>query len=304
LIDLIAIVGPTGVGKSSLALQLTELFGGEIVNADSRQVYRFMDIGTAKPSNEVFSRVPHHLYNLVDPDQDFNLASFLQISSEKIAEIHDRGRIPFIVGGSGQYIWSLLEGWQVPSVAPDFALRNRLEELARLEGVDQLYNQLLAVDPKSAEKIEKRNVRRVIRALEVAFHGKSSFPQLPKKKSPGYRTLIIGLTAERKSLYSKTDARVDEMFEKGLVEEVRYLTSLGYGDGLSSMNSIGYKQVLSMLKGENRLEDVKTKIKTDTHRFIRHQYAWFKLRDARIRWFDTDSNIVPEILNLIDGFLN
>jgi tRNA dimethylallyltransferase len=302
--NLIVIVGPTGAGKSNLAIQIAELFGGEIVNADSRQVYRMMDIGTAKPSNEDFSKVPHHLFNIVNPDQDFNLASFLQLSNETIAAIQGRHKIPVLAGGSGQYIWSLLEGWQIPKVAPDRALRNSLEEVATKEGGDQLYHQLEKFDPKAAEKIDRRNVRRVIRALEVFLEGKNHAAQIRRKMPPDFRPLIIGLSTERKTLYRRTDDRVEEMFENGLAEEVRNLDSLGYGAALSSMNSIGYKQVLTMLRGKSSLSETKAKIKTETHRFIRHQYAWFKLRDTRIKWFDNSSNIFPEIMNLAGSFLD
>ena len=302
--NLVVILGPTGVGKSHLALRLARLFDGEIINADSRQVYRLMDIGTAKPAPEILTEVPHHLFNIVDPDEEFNVGMFVAASRRIINEIHGRSKIPLLVGGSGQYVWGLLEGWQIPSVPPDATLRSDLQDLAVREGMDQLYGRLLEIDAAAAQKIDKRNIRRVIRALEVAHEAGAAGSQRPRKKTPDYRVLIIGLSAERKALYQKTDARVEEMFQKGLVQEVSGLNTLGYKEGLSSMNSIGYKQIMAMLRGESTEGETISRIKTDTHRFIRHQYAWFKLRDKRISWFDAGSDYFPEVTYLLDGFLN
>jgi tRNA dimethylallyltransferase len=285
---LIAVVGPTGTGKSSLAVRLALGFNGEIINADSRQVYRGMDIGTAKPSREDMQTVPHHLYDIADPGEDFSVAVYKQKAYETIDDIYSRHKLPLLVGGSGQYVWSVLEGWEIPRVVPDQELRKRLERRAEELGPDSLYNELLKVDPVSAEKIDPRNVRRVIRALEVFYQSNKPMSELKTKNPPGFDSLIIGLTAERKSLYQRTDERVDIMLLHGLVEEVGRLKLKGYGRQHPAMNTIGYSHILDYLDGMLTLEEAVEKIKHDTHRFIRHQYAWFRLKDERICWFDID----------------
>jgi tRNA dimethylallyltransferase len=208
------------------------------------------------------------------------------------------------VGGSGQYVWGLLEGWQIPSVAPNLVLRKQLEKVAASGGGNELYTHLVSLDPQVARKIDSRNIRRVIRALEVSQSSRVPFSQLRNKKRPAYRILILGLTAERKSLYQKTDARVEKMFMNGLVDETRQLCSTGYGFELSSMNSIGYKQVGQLLDSEITEEEAKRAIKIDTHRFIRHQYAWFRLKDPRIKWFDVTVDVLPEMMDILDTFLS
>jgi tRNA dimethylallyltransferase len=292
-------VGPTGVGKSRLAINLASLFKGEIVNADSRQVYRHMDIGTAKPNSGELKEVPHHLFNIINPDQDFGLAQYIEKATKTIKDIQSRGNIPFLVGGSGQYIWSILEGWEIPKVAPDLEFRKSLENIAKYSGMEELYNQLLDIDPDAAKKIDKRNIRRVIRAIEVSHQANVPFSQLQKKNKPDDRTLIVGLTSERSALYQRVDARVDNMFEQGFLNEVENLNKMGYDFHLPAMNSIGYKQISLMQQGEISPEDLKNRIKVDNHRFIRHQYAWFRLRDERIAWFDTSPSSYRELINLI-----
>jgi tRNA dimethylallyltransferase len=292
-------VGPTGVGKSRLAVNLAVKFNGEIINADSRQVYRYMDIGTAKPSSAEIARTPHHLFSIIDPDQDFGLAQYNELTLSSITNIHSRNKIPFLVGGSGQYIWSILEGWKIPAVAPDFEYRKSLEKLAAEKGADYLYSQLISVDPVAAQKIDKRNIRRVIRALEVSNQTMIPFSQLKEKISPNYDILILGLSCERSKLYQIVDSRVDKMLEQGLYNEVLMLNQMGYDSNLASLNSIGYKQIGMMQKGELKQPDLAGKIKVDTHRFIRHQYAWFRLTDERIVWFDIESDIQSALESLI-----
>ncbi|MBI2831252.1 MAG: tRNA (adenosine(37)-N6)-dimethylallyltransferase MiaA [Chloroflexi bacterium] len=282
---LIAIVGPTGVGKSRLAIKLAQTFNGEIVSADSRQVYRYMDIGTAKPAPEELSRVPHHLISIIDPDEDFSLAQYQKLAYDAIHHILQRGKLPFLVGGTGLYVWSVLEGWEIPAVPPDTEYRRSLEEKASRIGKLELYQELVKVDPAAAEKIDPRNVRRTIRALEV-HRSRQSVPSRPGKKEPPFDTLIIGLTAERQELYRMIDARVDKMVEQGLVEEVEALVKRGYDFTLPSMSGIGYRQIGMFLRGELTLDAAIEKIKTETHRFVRQQYNWFRLEDERIHWFD------------------
>jgi tRNA dimethylallyltransferase len=297
-------VGPTGIGKSRLAVELAEKFRGEIVNADSRQVYRLMDIGTAKPNSEEFARVPHHLFNILNPDQEFGLAQYNELAQISITNIHSRNCIPFLTGGSGQYIWSILEGWKIPRVAPDLEYRQSMEKIAAENGEDFLYSKLIAVDPAAAQKIDKRNIRRIIRALEVTNQSNRPFSQLKEKTAPNYNILIIGITCERSKLYEMVDSRVDKMLEQGLIKEVMMLNQMGYDSRLAALNSIGYKQIGMVQKGELKQSDVATKIKVDTHRFIRHQYAWFRLKDERISWFDIESDIETELASFIANHIS
>ena len=220
---LIAIVGPTGVGKSRLALRLAQNFDGEIVSADSRQIYRHMDIGTAKPSRQELSLVRHHLIDIINPDEVFSLAQYQELASELIDSIRQRQRLPLLVGGSGQYVWSVLEGWGIPKVPPDPELRNSLEERAAKVGGEELYHELELLDPVAAGRIDPSNLRRVIRALEVYKGLNTSHHQFQSKNKIPYDTLIIGLTADRTELYRRIDTRVDRMIEQGLVEEVKKL---------------------------------------------------------------------------------
>ena len=283
---LIAIVGPTAIGKSKLAIRLAQAFNGEIVSADSRQVYRFMDIGTAKPSPDELSLTPHHLINIINPDEDFSLAQYQKLAHQTINNIQKHGNLAILAGGSGQYVWSLLEGWGVPGVPPDPELRQRLEEKAAGEGKDKLYQELREVDPTAAQGIDPSNVRRVIRALEVYKSTNTPISRLRCKQTPPFKAMIIGLTTDRIELYRRIDSRVDEMIEQGLVAEVGRLLDTGYGLKLPAMSSIGYRQIGAFLNGELPLAAAIQQIKFETHRFVRHQYTWFQLKDSRISWFD------------------
>ena len=296
---LVAIVGPTAVGKSALALRLAQVFGGEIVNADSRQVYRLLDIGTAKPSQKDQQRVPHHLIDVVNPDQEFSLALYQQRAYEAIQGIHQRGRLPFLVGGSGLYIWTVVEGLRVPQVPPNWQRRRELESQAAANGGEALYHRLQEVDPKAAARIDRRNLRRVIRALEVWETTGLPFSSLQHKMPPPFCSLIIGLTTERADLYRRIDERVDPMIQKGLVEEVRSLLARGYGLNLPALSGLGYRQIGRYLQGELDLNEAVRQIKVETHRFARQQYAWFRLKDPRIRWFDVRGDIEEDITQLI-----
>ena len=300
---LVVIVGPTGVGKSQLALHLAQTFDGEIVSADSRQVYRYMDIGTAKPTLKELSLVPHHLINIVSPDESFSLAQYQQLAYQAIDDIQQRHKLPLLVGGSGLYIWSVLEGWRIPQVPPDLEFRHRLEERAAEAGPEALYQELVRVAPVAARGVDRQNLRRVIRALEVHRATKTPFPQPQNKEAPPFITLVVGLTADRKELYSRIDLRVDEMIKQGLVEEVKRLVNMGYGLNLPAMSGIGYRQIGLYLKGELTLASAIPQIKSETHRFIRHQYNWFRLKDDRIKWFDIPGNTDSEITTLLTKFL-
>ena len=283
---MIAIVGPTAVGKSELALHLAQSFEGEIVNADSRQVYRYMDIGTNKPTFAERASIPHHLIDVVKPDEDFSLAMYHQLATAAIKAIQQKGKLPLLVGGSGLYVWSLIEGWKIPQVPPNPQLRRNLETRAGREGSHILYQELQSIDSLAAAKIHPSNTRRVIRALEIYQMTGQPPSQLQRQEKPSFSTTVIGLTLERSELYRRIDCRVDKMIQKGLVEEVEKLLKMGYSLSLSSMSGIGYKQIGQLLQGELSFAAAIDRIKYETHRLARHQYAWFRLSDTRIRWLD------------------
>ncbi|MDP2727210.1 MAG: tRNA (adenosine(37)-N6)-dimethylallyltransferase MiaA [Dehalococcoidia bacterium] len=300
---LLAIVGPTAVGKTTLALSLAERFGGEIVGADSRQVYRHMDIGTAKATPPERARVSHHLIDIVDPDQDFSLALYQHLAYQAIAGIHSRGRLPLLVGGSGLYVWAVLRGLRIPQVPPDPALRQALEEKARLEGLESLLRELEERDPESARTIDPRNPRRLIRALEVCRITSQPFSQLRRESPPPYNITIIGLSLDRVELYRRIDQRVDHMIDMGLVEEVQGLLERGYSLDLPTMASPGYREIGMYLQGRLTLAEAVQRTKVATHQLARRQYAWFSQRDPRIHWFESREEFLPAIERGIERFL-
>lgn len=279
---LIAVIGATATGKTALGIELARRFDGVIVGADSRQVYRYMDIGTAKPTAEELARAPHQLISIVDPDQPFGLGTWLNLALDALDDIWARGKQPLLAGGTGQYIWALLEGWRVPSVAPQPELREEL--LSR--PADELVAELQRVDPEAGLYIDPRNVRRVVRALEVQAMTGRPLSYWRTKEPPAFDCLVIGLDVPRVELYGRIDDRVDAMFEAGLADEVRVLLERGYGRELPSMSGIGYREVCEHLAGECSLGSAAARTKTGTHRLARHQNAWFKRSDARIRWLE------------------
>ena len=295
---LIAIVGPTATGKSAVAVELALALGGEIVSADSRQVYRYMDIGTAKPGTDDRAKVPHHIIDIINPDEDFTLATYQELAFNAIDDIQGRGKLPFLVGGSGLYVRAVTGGLSIPRVAPDPELRRSLEDRAAREGCQTLYNELRKDDPQAAGKIDPRNVRRVIRALEVCLTSGVPFSQL-QQSSPRISTLMIGLTAAREDLYIRIDDRIDEMMKRGLVDEVKGLLDRGYSPELPAMSGLGYKQIAAYLKGEMNLDEAIQRIKFETHRFARSQYSWFRPKDENIRWFDIKDEPLESIRNFI-----
>ena len=303
---MIAIVGPTAVGKSELALYLAQYLPVEIVGADSRQVYRYMDIGTNKPSPAERASVPHHIIDIIEPDEDFSLAMYHQLAYEALRAIQQKDKLPLLVGGSGLYVWSLVEGWKIPQVPPAQERRSQLEARAEQEGSQNLYQELKDIDPVAAVKINPGNVRRIIRALEI-YHATGQHPsQLQRKEVPDFSILLIGLTQERSELYRMIDWRVDKMIQSGLVEEVEQLLVKGYSPSLPSMSGIGYRQIVQSLRGEMTLPEAIDKIKYETHRLARHQYAWFRLNDNRIHWYDvskTEGKVSIITLNKVKGLI-
>jgi tRNA dimethylallyltransferase len=299
---LVTIVGPTAVGKTALSLSLAGALDGEIVSADSRQVYRDMDIGTAKATAEEQARVPHHLLDMLHPDEVLSLAQYQEKAYAAIDDIHRRGRLPFLVGGTGQYVMAVLEGWQVPRVPPDGALRRQLYHQAETEGAASLHARLRVLDPKAAGRIDARNVRRVVRALEVCLVTGQPISKQQGKTPPPYQILAVGLNLPRPELYRCIDERVEQMMAAGLEAEVRRLVAAGYGFDLPAMSGVGYGQFAPYLAGEATLEEVIQDIKRATRRFVRHQSNWFRQDDGRIQWFEARAARYPAMLNLIRDF--
>jgi tRNA dimethylallyltransferase len=300
---LVAVIGPTAAGKSQLALHLAQKFQGEIVNADSRQVYRYMDIGTAKSSRAELSLSRHHLVDLIDPDESFNLAIYQKLAFEAIEDIQRRNKLPLLVGGSGLYVWSVVEGWKIPPVPPNAEFRHGLEKRAQEKGGYALFQELQKVDPVAATRIMPGNLRRIIRALEICQKTGRPVSELWQKQPPPYPILIIGLTMQRDNLYRRVDSRVDEMIKQGLVDEVKDLIAKGYSLDLPSMSGIGYKQIAMFIQEEMDLNTAIEQIKKETHRFARHQYAWFRPGDARIHWLNEYDDTPREAANLVSSFL-
>ncbi len=284
--NLIAIVGPTATGKTALGARLAHALGGEIVSADSRQVYRHMDVGTAKPTAEERALARHWLIDVVAPDEAFSLGQYLDLAGAALADIWSRSAPAFLVGGSGQYVWALLEGWQVPRVPPDGDMRRRLEERAAREGPEALHGELAALEPDAARKIDPRNVRRVVRALEVRYRTGQPLSACRARTPPVCDIVILGLDCPQDELYGRIDARVDAMVASGLVAEVEGLLARGYDRSLPAMSGIGYRQVCQYLSGEMGLVEAVARIKTETHRLARMQRNWFRRTDARIHWID------------------
>jgi tRNA dimethylallyltransferase len=300
---LVAIVGPTGAGKTSLAVKIAPHLDAEIIGLDSRQVYRYLDIGTAKPGQEERTAVPHHLIDIIKPDRKLSLADYQEMAYKTIDDILARSKIPFLVGGTGQYFWGVVEGWEVPRVPPELEMREQLEKEVATVGIEKLFAELQSVDPESARKIDPHNTRRVIRALEVFRSKGVPFSSLQNKKTPRYNAFIIGLTMEREQLYARVDARVNAMIDRGLVNEVKNLRVMGYKPDLPAMSGIGYKEVGDYLDGKIPLAEAVQRVKFETHRYIRQQYAWFRLKDERIHWLKASDNAEPEAIRLIRDFL-
>jgi tRNA dimethylallyltransferase len=296
---LIAIVGATATGKTRLAVDVARELEREIVGADSRQVYRGMDVGTAKPSAEEQAAARHHLIDVVEPDEAFSLGRWLELANEALEEIWSRGKQPLLVGGTGQYVWALVEGWRVPRVPPDNGLRAELEARAP----EDLVEELRRVDPEANEFVDPRNVRRVVRALEVYHATGKPFSYWRTKEPPPFESLVIGLKLPREELYGRIDERVEAMFAAGLLEEVRDLLARGYSRELPSMSGIGYREACEHLMGETDHRTAVERTKAGTHRLARHQNAWFKAGDERIRWVDAELAALEGARRLTTDFL-
>jgi tRNA dimethylallyltransferase len=293
-----ALVGPTGVGKTALALRLAEHVPLEVVSADSRAVYRWMDIGTAKPTPDERRRVAHHLIDVVDPDEPYSLAIYQQQALAAIARISSRRRLPVLVGGAGLYVRAVCDGLAMPDVAPDLALREALFARARAEGFAALQPELARVDPQSARRIDPKNVRRVVRALEVFQVTGRPFSAWQTPETPPVESVLIGLRLERPALYARLDRRIDAWVASGFVEEVAGLLARGYASDLPSMSGIGYRELARVVRGELSLDEAVTQFKQATHQYAKRQMTWFG-RSTRIHWLDAETAGVQDVLNLI-----
>jgi tRNA dimethylallyltransferase len=292
---LIVIVGPTGVGKTEISIQLASRLNGEIVSADSRLVYRGMDIGTAKPTEAERQDVPHHLIDVANPDEVWSLAVFQREAARAIAEIHARGRLPFLVGGTGQYIRCVTEGWNLPPQPPDPRLRETIDAWSRVVGARALHAGLARIDPEAAMNIEPGNVRRTVRAFEVIFHTGERFSAQRLRSASPYEIKMLGLVRPRTYLYERIDRRIESMFEAGLIDEVKVLLAKGYSSDLPTLSAIGYQETIAYLQGRLTLDEAKMLIRRLTRAFVRRQANWFKADDPAITWFDVHDNLVSQM---------
>ena len=297
---LVAIVGATGTGKSAVALELAQRLGGEIVNADSRQVYRGMDIGTAKPSLADRRIVRHHLYDIADAADGYSLAQYQRDARAALDAIWARDTFAWLVGGTAQYVWGLLEAWQVPEVEPDEALRTELEGFATTHGHEVLHARLESVDPVAAGRIDARNIRRVIRAIEVFEKSGKPISEWQQKGTPDFEFLLFGLKVPREVLYPRVDRRVGTMFAGGLLDEVRALLDGGLLPTAPAMSSIGYAEAVKHVAGELTLTEAIEKTQIATHRLIRSQDQWFRREDKRITWVE-DADDIDMQANIFTG---
>lgn len=296
---LVVILGPTAVGKTDLAIRLAKRTNGEIVSADSRLFYKDMNIGTAKPSIEEIREVPHHLIDIANPDETWSLALFQQAARKIIQDIHQRGKLPFLVGGTGQYIRSVIEGWGLPIQEPDERLRLILEKWAAEIGAENIHKRLSVLDPEAARNIDYHNLRRTVRALEVIFRSGKKFSEQRLQTGSPYSLLVIGLKRNRTDLYLRIDQRIDQMIKKGFLDEVKSLVEKGYYRDLPSMSAIGYREMVSYLYNEITFDEAITNMKRATRLFVRRQANWFKETDPDIYWFDADKEIEEPIMKLI-----
>lgn len=304
---LLVIIGPTAVGKTALSVELALRLHGEIISGDSMQVYKKLDIGTAKIKPGETRGVPHHLIDIKEPDETFSVAEFQQLARAKISEINQRGKLPLLVGGTGLYVQAVLDEYEFEPQQEVSSLRRELQETAAAKGIEYLLAKLREVDPQSAARLHPNDTKRIIRALEY-YHttGKPISDKKPAVCPNGpqrYDAMLIGLTMERELLYRRIEERVDQMMAEGFLAEVQGLLDQGYSPHLQSLQGLGYKQLVSYLQGELNLEEAVELIKRDTRRFAKRQLTWFR-RDPRITWYHVDQYpareaLVEEILSRI-----
>ncbi len=299
---LIVILGPTAVGKTALSLDLCRRFDGEVISADSRQIYRGMDIGTAKPSPLEQAQIVHHLIDIREPDEILSVAEYQAMAYAAIDDIHRRRKVPFLVGGTALYLGAVVRGMKIPDVPPNPQLRAELEEVAARQGHEALFARLQEMDPATAAQIDGRNVRRVVRALEIMIETGRPKSELEGEDPPPYRILQLGLDMPRDQLYTRIDQRVEQMVQDGLIEETQRLLAAGYPANLPALTSLGYKEIGAYLRGDVELPAAVERIQTETHRFVRHQYSWFR-RMQGVTWFDCSVPCAETIQAQVGDFL-
>ncbi|PKL72680.1 tRNA (adenosine(37)-N6)-dimethylallyltransferase MiaA [Candidatus Kuenenbacteria bacterium HGW-Kuenenbacteria-1] len=315
--QLIVILGPTASGKSELALKLAKKFNGEIVSADSRQIYKKMNIGTNKIKNkklslnevkelkvkslnnkvQIINNIPHYMIDIINPNKEFSLAKYKKMTIKIIKNIQKQGKIPFLVGGTGLYISSIINNFQIPKVPPNTKLREKIENEIKKYGIEKVYQKLLKLDPETEKFVQKNNARRIIRALEVCLSKGKLFSQQRQKNKPLFRVLQLGIKTNRKKLLEKINQRVDQMIKDGLIKEVTELAKK-YNWNLQSMSGIGYKQMGMYLRNEINLDETIELIKRDTRRYARRQMTWFK-KDDRINWISNQKQSEKLIANFL-----
>lgn len=306
MIPLLVLVGPTAVGKSAAAMEIARLYNGEIVTADSAQVYRYMDIGTAKPSPEEQNQIKHYLIDIRNPDQEFNVYDYQHLADQAIRDIHDQGRLPVLAGGTGLYVRSVTDRYVFSRAGKDAFVRKQLRSLAETGGTGRLHNELQKLDPESARIIDPNDMRRIIRALEVYYTGGgilSGQRELTMKERPLYCLLIIGLNMPRGELYRRIEKRVDNMMERGWLDEVKWLLGR-YPPESRGLEVLGYRQLVNHLKGNITLNHAVESIKKETRNLAKRQLTWFR-RETRVHWLEVNpqniSETVREICKILEG---
>ncbi len=306
-IPIVVILGPTAVGKTDISINLAKQLDGEIISADSMQIYRYMDIGTAKPNMEERQGIPHHLLDIVYPDEVFNVSIYKELAYKKIREINNRGKLPIVAGGTGLYVNALIYPLDFTEAGEDREYRESLRKQMEKRGKEWLHDKLRKVDPDSAKRLHPNDVRRIIRALEVHYitgHPISNYYNREQNTNDEFTISLIGLTMDRSKLYDRINKRVDIMLKNGLVDEVRWLLDRGYDRRLNSMQGLGYKEIIQYLVGRRTLAESSYILKRDTRRFAKRQYTWFR-RITHVNWVDVDKFETKEklIAYLVD-FIN
>lgn len=297
---IIAIVGPTAVGKSKVAIHLAQKIQGEIINADSMQVYRYMDIGTAKPTPEERKKIPHHLIDIAYPHENFTVADYQKLALQEIRNVQQRGKFPILVGGTGLYVRAVTSGYVFWGAKPNKQLRQKIENTAKQKGLSYLYNLLKEVDSETAKKIHPHDLRRLVRALEFYYStGQKISHQWELTRGKKKATQMFGLYMPRELLYERIDQRVDKMIREGFLEEVRYLQRQGYSFQHKSMQSLGYKHMLKYLRGDWSFAEAVNFMKRDTRRYAKRQLTWFK-KEEEILWIE----LTPSSNNNMPGNLD
>ena len=294
---LIAIVGPTASGKTTLGISLAQKFDGEIVSADSRQIYRGMDIGTAKPTPEERRAIPHHLIDIRDPDEDYTVADYQRDAVTAINDIIARGKVPFLVGGTGLYVRAVVENLNIPKTIANPKLREEIENDIARDGFEAVFKKLVALDPDAANVVDPRNPRRVVRALEVALTTGVPFTAQRTKNAPLFETLTLGLNPAQEVLRNRIDRRIDEMMENKFIDEVNMLV-VRYGADASAFNAIGYRELIEYLNGKLTMEDSIAAIKMNTWHYAKRQLTWFK-KTPEIRWTESSDEALSFITTLL-----